>query len=250
MPGSIRVVYQPSTHLTDDQVAVLGAVVDLSRFGRVPSSLSLEQEHEAELVFHAAFLSQARKISEPEFEPFASLRGKLKLDGAEPRFTIAAGSLLEYTGERPEKPRRLALKYGAQFSNAAGDPVGQLDLPTIPEDARFFELGIELKVDGGVEASVQENDRLDVPLEAITFFEVEIVDDDDAPMANRNYELELSDGSTLSAQSDAQGVVRIDPIFGGAAVLRSTDDDVSDETGESAEAGPGATEGGPGAEVA
>lgn len=218
-------------------MAVLGAVVDLSRFGKTPSSLSQGQEHQAELVFHGAFLSKARKISAPDFQPFASLKGKLKLEGVEPRFTIAADATLEYTGEKAETVRRLELAYGSRFSNQAGDGVAQLDLPPIPEDARFFELGIELRVDGGVEASVQENDRLDVPLEAITFFEVEVVDDEDAPMANRTFELTMTDGSVTRAQSDDQGVVRIDPIVGASAVLRITDDGEGSEGGGDAEAG-------------
>lgn len=124
----------------------------------------------AEIVFHAAFLENARKISEPEYKPFASLAGSISLDEKSGRPVFVCGPNAEIVHIEPEPDedelvRRLALDFDAtSFRDAPEREAARLRLPKEPEGARFFELGLELHVDGAVEAARELNGRLDVPL--------------------------------------------------------------------------------------
>jgi hypothetical protein len=222
MPGSVRIVFDPRAHQVRGELAVVGGTLDLARFGKNPSQVKPDQEHAARLVFHAAFIDKPRKVSKPSFSPFAKLSGKVKLEGTTPKFVLAPDAKLEHDGPDAERPRRLKLQYGLTFVNQAADAaaVGELKLPEAPPGARFFELGIELEVDGAAEASVDQNDRLDVPLDGVSFFEAELLDEQDQPLASRDFELELPDGSVVKGQSDAAGVVGVDPVPRGECVLR------------------------------
>lgn len=112
--------------------------------------------------------------------------------------------------------------HGDNFTNppAPDSALARLRLPEAPEGARFFELGVELEIDGVAEATADINDRLDVPLSTVTFFDVQVEDDKDFPLDAEPYELELFDGSKLSGTSDDEGRVQVNPIPRGRVVLR------------------------------
>ncbi|HEX7672418.1 MAG TPA: hypothetical protein VF395_22645, partial [Polyangiaceae bacterium] len=101
-----------------------------------------------------AFLDEVRRVSEPEYEPFASLSGALLRDGVtgDPVFVCSA----EPDPSEDDPIRRLTLGFDPASFREPPEPdssATRLRLPTEPEGARFFELGLELKVSGAVEAS-------------------------------------------------------------------------------------------------
>jgi hypothetical protein len=136
----------------------------------------------AEIVFHAAFLQQIRAVGEPEPKPFASMAGNVLLDEAtgRPLFVCAPDAEITYVEPEPTEDdpiRRLALGFDSgSFKQApkAGSPATRLRLPEEPEGSRFFELGLELKIGGAVEAARELNGRLDVPLGPIDRLETEL----------------------------------------------------------------------------
>lgn len=206
-------------------LAVVGGTVRLASFGKSSSVIKPNSELEARLIFNGAFIAKARKTSSPSFKPFASLAGKLKLDARGlPSFVLAPGAKLVQPEPAPDqRPRRLKLEYAAaQFQNLPADTsaIGDLRLPTAADTDQFFELGVELEVSGSVEATVAQNDRLDVPLDAITFLEIEVLDEQDQPLASRACTVELGDGTTVNGRTDEKGVLRIDPIPRGRCVLK------------------------------
>lgn len=221
----MRVVFEPKTSKVRSGLAVVGGTVRLASFGKASSVIKPNSELDARLIFNGAFIANARKTSSPSFKPFASLAGTLKIDArGQPSFVLAPGAELVQAGpSADQRPRRLKLEYSsAQFQNLPANPssIGDLRLPAAADTDQFFELGVELEVSGSVEATVTQNDRLDVPLDAITFLEIEILDEQDQPVADRACTVELGDGSIVQGQTDAKGVLSIDPIPRGRCVFK------------------------------
>lgn len=221
----MRVLFEPRASKVRSGLAVVGGTLRLESFGKTSSVIKPNSELQARLIFNGAFIAKARKMSSPSFKPFASLAGTLKIDGrGQPSFLLAPDVKLVQPEPAPDqRPRRLKLEYAAShFQNLPADTsaIGDLRLPKGADTDQFFELGVELEVSGNIEATVTQNDRLDVPLDAITFLEIEVLDEEDQPIAGRACTVELGDGTTVNGQTDDKGVLSIDPIPRGRCVLK------------------------------
>lgn len=153
-------------------VSVPGGTLVLERLGAAGSKAKRGASVAAQIVFHAAFLEKARNVSEPEYSEFATLSGQVVLDEntGRPLFVCEADGEIAHAEPEPDEDdrvRHVALGFDeSTFRDAPrkGSAAALLRLPAEPEGARFFELGVELKLDGAVEATRAANGRLDVPL--------------------------------------------------------------------------------------
>lgn len=205
--------------------AVLGGRVALTRLGPGGELLTSPERKPALLRFHAAYFDKARN-AKPKFAAFATLSGEVHLASGTPRFVLPEAAKLEYLSapKDDEKPaQRLVLELLAgSFENLPKGAGGLsvLELPERPETAHFLELGVELELAGAVEAPLDANDVLDVPLDALSFFSAQVVDNKDKPLGNEAFELTLSDGSVITGNLDADGSILANPIPAGRCLLR------------------------------
>ena len=224
---ALRVKLEPDRRKARNGVAVLGATLRLTSFGPGKTAAEKDSAKPAKLEFCGAYIKEVRKENDPDLEPFARVSGQLKLKGSlrVPEMTLE-GDAIEHDepppGEGEPLPFQLIIAYGENFPNAPApdSELAKLRLPAPPEGARYFELGVKLEIDGAEEAAADANDRLDVPLSTVTFFDTQALDDKDNPIDDEAYELELFDGSTLSGKSDTDGRVQVNPIPRGRVVLR------------------------------
>ncbi len=225
---ALRVKLEPDARQARNGLAVLGATLRLSSFGPGKTAASKDSAKPATIKFCGAYITEVRKENAPDLEPFAKVSGKLRLERSSrvPSMTLE-GEAIEHDDPPPEDgeplPFQIVIAYhGDNFTNppTPESALALLRLPEAPEGARFFELGVELEIDGAVEAAADANDRLDVPLRTVTFFDTQIKDDKDFPLDEERYELELFDGSKLSGVSDSDGRVQVNPIPRGRVVLR------------------------------
>lgn len=220
--------------------AVMGATLGISRFGAGTSKADFDQEVDAKLTFLAGFLQKASEPDGLSFEKFASLSGRLLVakSNRTPVFTI--GGPIEYESPPPEPvaegdepappPRLLRLQYASpDFAASNGEGLAELRLPEVPEGAHFLEIGVELELGGAVESGVEQNDRLDVPLDLSSFFRARIADQNDVPFANHPYDLEQPDGTIVSGKTDADGRLELNPCPKGFCVVRLPEDAVEAE---------------------
>lgn len=153
-------------------VTVSGGTLVVERFGGGATQAKRGAKLPAELVFHAAYMKTARKVSEPDYQKFASLNGQLVLDESTGRPVFFCNPEAEIVHIEPEPDedepvRHLQLSFDKSTfrdpppKDSAGS---RLRLPLEPVGSRFFELGVELKVAGAVEAERTSNGRLDVRL--------------------------------------------------------------------------------------
>lgn len=231
MPASIRVQWAPNMHETTRGQAVLGAALRFTRFGKGLTNAQRDADLDAELSFHTGFLKLPREEGEPNFELLATLTGKLRLQNTTPVFSAADPSAMVYAVPIPGEDTdvdandgqplaKLSLVCaGPNFAASPGLPT-ELKLPAIPDDARFLEVAVALKVNGAEEAGIDANDRLDVPLDQITFFKVKLEDEEGVPFADEAFELKLVDGSVITGRTDAEGRVKSTPIPRGRCRLR------------------------------
>ncbi len=233
MPARVRVLLCPRGHSQDPSgTAVLGTTVELACFGAGASSAERNVRKAASLVFHVAYLDAIRG-QEPRFESFATLNGELFFQNDAPRFVIGADSAIEYTSPEPAPseppPRQLQLAFAAQqFEVPSGnDALRTLRLPSSAPGARHAEIGVELKIAGAQEASVDVNDRLDVPLAPLSYFDAVLRDENDAALVDREFELCMAGGAIVRGRTDAEGRVRVNPVVRGPCELR-----LLTETGE------------------
>lgn len=236
-------------HETTRGQAVLGGALSFARFGKGLTKAQRDTELDAELSFHTGFLKLPREEGEPSFELLATLTGKLKLQNTTPIFSAADPAAMVYAVPIPgedsdvevndgEPLAKLSLVCaGPNFASSPGLPT-ELKLPAIPEDARFLEVAVALKVNGAEEAGIDTNDRLDVPLDQITFFKVKLEDEDGVPFADEAFEVKLVDGSVITGRTDADGRVKSTPVPRGRCRLRlvfdapdsgAQDEDASEE---------------------
>lgn len=172
MGFGIRVTFSP-THRpkVNGGIDVLGATLGFQCLGQDPPPPATGPVS-ATLVFFSVYLDRVRAVSFPDFERMATLSGELELKGEPPTptFTITPDSDFVYVEPEPAKGkpfRELVIDYsGLNFVEPPQPPakVTRLRLPTPPEAARFFELGVELQLGGTPESTVDQNERLDVPL--------------------------------------------------------------------------------------
>ena len=268
MPASIRVHWTPNMHETARGQAVLGGALRLARFGKGLTNAQRDADLDAELSFHTGFLKLPREEGEPSFSLLATLTGKLKLQSSTPIFSATDPTAMKYAVPIPGEDTDVEVNdgqalaklslvcAGPNFAASPGLPT-ELKLPAIPEDARFLEVAVALKVNGAEEAGIDTNDRLDVPLDQITFFKVKLEDEDGVPFADEAFELKLVDGSVISGRTDADGRVASTPVPRGRCRLRlvfgapdsgaededASEEGVPDDPGAVAEADlPGETE--------
>jgi len=224
---------------------VLGASLRLARFGKGLTNAKRDTELDAELSFHTGFLELPREDAEPSYELLATLTGKLELQNSTPIFSAADPSGMKYAVPIPGEDTDVELNdgkallklglvcAGPNFKASPGLPT-ELKLPAIPDGARFLEVAVALTVNGAEEAGIAANDRLDVPLDCISFFRAKLEDEDGVPFADQRFELELVDNSVISGQTDAEGRVNCTPVPRGRCRLRlvlGATDDVGDPDG-------------------
>ena len=162
MARASRIHFAPNMTAQDQPpVRVSGAELRISRFGDGESQGAEAPPKPAVLSFSGAYIIKARNVSEPEFTPFAELSGQFELVGTDevPVFICDPEADFVYTEPAPEDEANIAPAARLRLPKEAPDPEGP---------ARFFELAVQLTVDGSVEAAVETNDRLDVPLHPIT----------------------------------------------------------------------------------
>jgi len=227
MPGAVRLLFQPLIHRIPQGLAVVGGTLGLVRLGKtvvVEPSGNLP----ARINFFARSMKTARPTDNPSFQAFATLSGTLYHDAGVPKFALTADAIIEYTEATvgtASSPSRLRLAFEAKYFTGlpvvADSVLSYLRLPAIPSEARFLEVAVELEVDGSIEASLDQNDRLDVPLRNISYFEIDLADLDEAPVSDHGFELLLADGSTVSGRTDEHGIIRFDPIPSGQCFFRS-----------------------------
>ena len=204
---------------------VLGARVGLVRLGPSGDLSTSDERKPALLRFQVAYFDEARN-AKPEFTPHATLAGEVFVTASGPRFVLPTAAEIEYLDAPPEDEnlaQKLALELAAEtFENVPKDAAGvqHLRLPDRPETAKFLELGVELEVNGAPEAALAVNDVLDVPLDMLSFFNAQVVDDKEEPLADRAFELTVSDGSIIEGQLDADGFARANPIPAGRCKLK------------------------------
>ena len=172
MGFGIRVTFSPTQRpKVNGGIDVLGATLGFQCLGQQPLPRAVPPVS-ATLVFFGVYLERVRAVSFPDFERLAALSGELELKGDPPTpvFTVPADADFVYVEPEPAKGkpfRELIFDYSsAHFVEPPQPPakVTRLRLPTPPDGARFFELGVELQLGGRPESSVSQNERLDVPL--------------------------------------------------------------------------------------
>lgn len=171
MSRGIRVHFEPRIEDVLGFRTVLETRIALLHRGAGTSKAVLNTFKPASLVFHATFLDEGRSV-ERAFERFASLSGSVFLDEATgaPRFVCDPSADFVYDAPPPgdEEPvRRLCLVYDdATFRSPprARAPAAKLRIPKEPAGSRFLEIGAELSIEGAAESSLDNGDRLDVPL--------------------------------------------------------------------------------------
>ncbi len=172
MPGTVRVEANPLfTELPNRDLFVEAALLKLHASG--PGQTKAEGTPvAAKLEFSIAFVERARN-PDRTFAPLASLAGSIQLSGKQerPLFTIPESATFEYDSSvqlTAEGVRTIAIHFdGDSFAGAPAshESAAQLKLPA-PESKkfRFAEIGVALSINGEPEASVDQNDRLDVVL--------------------------------------------------------------------------------------
>ena len=167
MIGSLRVVFDP----IQQKNATLGGKLRLERFGSGKSKAKPDSAKPATLTFLAEYLPTARTAA-TKLKAFAQLEGQVLFKGKarQPVFVLAPNAKIELLEPPdPNKPNagEISLAFdSATFENAPPpkSALTRLQLPPRPNQENFVELGLELEVDGGLEAGVDTNDRLDVSL--------------------------------------------------------------------------------------
>jgi hypothetical protein len=165
----IRVTFLPTLRLRESgSVDVPGARVGLEVFGQNPPAKRFTKRP-ATLVWFGAYLENVRGVSSPTFSKIATVRGDIELKGDPPKaaITFPPDAEVIYVEPEPAKGesfRELRLELVAPSFRGTPPKLARLRLPKAPAKARFFELGVELKISGATEAGVDKNERLDVPL--------------------------------------------------------------------------------------
>lgn len=215
---------------------ILGATVSLERRGGGRTQANRKESVAATLTFSVRFFDAIRGDGGTEPEELGSIDGNVMLaeDTGEPSF-LASPPTEDEPGplepseplEDPDEPQRsspprrvLRLAFdGEQFPD-----VGELGLvlPAEAEDHHFVEILTELTVAGATEASIEQNDVLDIPLRhdapgLLPAFAPQIVDEIGEPLAELDVEFEL-DGATKPKQTDDKGVARL--FDAGAAIAK------------------------------
>ncbi|MDQ2645774.1 MAG: peptidoglycan-binding protein [Myxococcota bacterium] len=198
----VRVVMEPLFNGSErDELRSDHCRVALSALGPPNSKLKPKEKLDAELTYHLAFLTLARKVSEPEFAALARVKGEIERDdkGALSLTLPADWDYELLSAEEADDPaRHLLLKYGAGFVDKGRAKARKLVLPKVPEDTRFLELGVELAIAGATEAPLAIDDVLDIPLRLVP---ADVSDRlrlavcmqyDDFRLANRSYKLTVN----------------------------------------------------------
>ncbi|HEX7672113.1 MAG TPA: hypothetical protein VF395_21105 [Polyangiaceae bacterium] len=173
MGRSIRVKFEPDLQPGPAGARTVVEVgVTLVEFGSGTTVAEREAPQPATLVLHGAYLDHARNVSSPDLTRFAKLSGQIVLRGSPPIPLFVCDPKGDFDYEEPEPEngepfRELRLSYDPVHFDAPpedGAPSTRLRLPLEPDDARFFELGVELEIAGATEASLDGEARLSIPL--------------------------------------------------------------------------------------
>jgi outer membrane protein OmpA-like peptidoglycan-associated protein len=208
---------------------VLGGRLALSALGQGASRAKRDRAVPAKLTFTAIALESARG-KQLGSRKLGALLGEVALSGqgTDVQLVIsreASAGLLDAPATALDRKLRLELtKPTAGIDTLAGKGGARLVVPAdLLEGAKHLELHVELEVDGGVEASEQVNDVLDVPLVPRPLVLVQLVDEVGAPLAGVPIELGAP-SKTESLTTDDAGRAQIDDLGDTDVTLVVSDD--------------------------
>lgn len=187
----------------------------------------------AELAFFATLFADARKKGDSERVEVLRMKGDfaLKEGGTKPVFTLAPSDQAGGTDSPSDETQtsssdkarlvRIAFATG-QFENVPVAPVPVLELPIKP-GFQFFEVDVELSINGAVEAPSEANDILDVALVPRPSFSIQIVDEVGEPLGGTT--VKIARGEQVDdVEADENGWLRVDDLaFESAAISLDAD---------------------------
>lgn len=191
----------------------LNALVRLTTFGAGETALSGASQAVA-LTFFANYLAAARNPPQ-DFKPFAKVPGKARLlPNGDVEF-FSEGPVEALHGEEEGASRTLLTLIGAT-PNVVFEEVS-MELPTPPADARFLEVGVELKVGETVEATVQQNDCLD--LDAFRSVDIILKDEAGNPLPFERFVVKDATGVTIEGLLDDKGAALVSGLRSSQCVV-------------------------------
>lgn len=183
---------------------------ELTALGASETTVSADPKPAA-LIFKVGFLESARG-SVNEFTEVARYSGQILLRDKTPVFACDPNAGFEYVNGVPEERfQSLDIVFTVpSFETAPAEPLA-LQIAWPEQGQRYAELGIELEVAGVVEGTVQHNGRYDFDVRRPGKpFDVQIQDEDGAPLPGANVIVSQGGVTVLVAVSDAQGTVHVE----------------------------------------
>lgn len=214
MPAA-RVQILPELRTAQDgPPVVIGGELRLSLLG-AGNTLLTQAPQPASLHFFGRYLTQVRQSTEP-FAEFAQLTGRAALNGGKPRFSLRA--LADFRRLRPSDDGPLIhLRFPTPHFTGApggGQRANFLRLPAPPLGGNFFELAVELRLAGQVEAPHTAADILDLvtlPLLQQKQLRVRFLDAQREPIANASCRVRLGEDTTTSSTSGTGELLHLVP---------------------------------------
>jgi len=224
VPRSLRLLLAPlPTPSPGGTRAVTGVRIALERRGKGKTTASADASVPAQVEFVATLIESAVEAGQREVRELGLVSGTLKLDAVsgQPQVTLtdvsALGAPAPETLHQGTTPRQLKVELdSASFPTAPTEPL----LLTLPDTTGFrhLELGVRLKLAGAEEASVDQNDTLDVPLLPREAFKLQLVDELGEPISGATLEFALGD-VVQKVATDANGNARADSLGKTSATL-------------------------------
>lgn len=213
MVAKVRVVLEPVLDSTRKTLFVSGFQLGIVPSGPAVSSLERDVPAAASLKFALTYLKQVReRVAQPPVD-IAELKGKLLLTGTPLKAVFTPDPVEPLTETQPADTHiRHTLDVVLHPRSAAGGarPLEMRLFSTDEQDGfRLAELSVALSVDGAVEASAEQNDTLDLPLDPGGTLRVRIEDPAGAPIANHRVIITQSSGFKLETTTDDDGVIVI-----------------------------------------
>jgi hypothetical protein len=240
LPKSLRVKLDPVAGGSGEGElrTVVGATVSLVGFGALSTAAKRKEPTPATLRFLARYFSQTKDDQGTEPAKIASLTGSIVL-GAQDQPQFVLGNLadapdtlgLEEPLEDPadpvpSSPARFLVTLDFEGSSFPDQPSFELALPEDANAFHFAEVGVELELDGNLEAGFEQNDLLDVPLSGaqplVPAFVVTIVDDVGDPVVALEVDFDVG-GAVSKKSTDERGVARFYVPDASVATLRLPD---------------------------
>lgn len=213
MVAKVRVVLEPVRDTTRKSLFVSGLQLGIVPTGPAASNLKRDVPAAASLKFGLTYLEQVReRVAEPPAE-LAELKGKLMLTGTPLKAVFTPDPVEPLTETQPADTHvRHTLDLSIHPRSAAGSarPLEMRLFSTDEQDGfRLAELSVALSIDGAVEASAEQNDTLDVPLDPGGTLRIRIEDPQGNPLAKHRVIITQSSGFKLEETTDDDGIIVI-----------------------------------------